>query len=680
MRTVRTTIMLMAGGVALAAACLSVAAANAQAPRAARDVPERQPAPAGQVEVDFARHAYFPLLQERMGLFQENEVLQSKDQFLANLAAIRELPSSTFRLLGSFGDDTPFNSPAQVYGQIGAISVRASPALERAVEMIRAAGKLPVVSWYGTPPMLRGPQGARGMPTDLSAYADAMARLARLYGRGGPLVWEVLNEPNLDQFLRTNDNIGDYAKVFAATAGVVKAAGPDILIAGPSLSDEAEPTDFQRFTTSLAEPVNGTPPPIDYFSFHIYRNHSAAQDRFAIARNAVGDRFDTVPFLITEYENFHPVDTFETKQLRETATGAVFFFNHARMLAEQTDVASVTWNRFMTNAPRAARANPGGLLSFEGAKRAIYNAFLLYDWLPADRSFVQVANARGVQAMASADPHNAGVLLWNASPGDQIAEVKVGNLPAAIAARGRLRVYRIDARHASGVDGAPAELVAEDERAITGASTSLPVKVPSSSVVYLRFDDGSGRSLDHRRGPAGARFVRSWSYVPRVRRDGVFVSEGNYGSFDPGAWILRTGVRTTHGQGIAGVTLNAAPRRLPVRFTISDAKPDGGADDLAALRVDYWNGTRWSRSVLHHDGKVNAARTTLLPWGKGGANGDRLIDRGTVIGDGKTFGIDVDRDAPADWDRRQRRILVTAWTVGTGAGSQSIVSLGAEGK
>lgn len=632
------------------------------------------------IAVDFSTNEFFPLVKERIGLLQETEAVPDEQTLLDRLPLIADLPPTSFSARGRFAETGPFNrfnDPPQIYGESGAVLTRVDPRLDAFFQDLRARRITPVMSWFGTPAPLQGTGGLLAPPADSTLYGNTLAALADRYAQGGNLVLEIGQEPDLDQFFNSTDNAADYWSVFNATAAAA-AKNRDLQIAAPAASANADDAFYNTFVTDyLAEKQRNPDLPLDYFSFHVHGDPTTAAASLAARRNEVKGNFNTVPFLLTEYTNDLPGDTTATRIQRDGTTGAVRFLRHVKMLTEQTDVAAANWSRFMADAPAVGDPLPGGLLDEAGVRQAIFNAFQLYGWLPVDRNHAAVSDTTGdVDALAASDLHNAGVLIWNSGATGREVTLDLSQIPASIREHGYLRLYRIDHAHASAAEGAPDVLSIESEQTIDTADFTTTFTLAGPGICYLRLDDGTGISSRGRRVLATAKYVRSWQFCPRTASGGSFVLKGNYGTFDPAAWILRVGTAAASGKGIAGVTMDDTPSRLWIRYTSRDVALASGNEIIMALRLDYWSDGAWVKSVLLHGDAYKSGRTENLPWGKGGASGDEVVDLGSLIGNGRPFAVDVDAHAPDGWKSGPgRRCLVSAWTQGTGAGSQSVITL-----
>jgi len=68
-------------------------------------------------------------------------------------------------------------------------------------------------------------------PVNASDYADALAFVVRRYGARVP-DWEIWNEPNLPEALKSATPMADYARIVKAAYPAAKAAGAKTVIAG----------------------------------------------------------------------------------------------------------------------------------------------------------------------------------------------------------------------------------------------------------------------------------------------------------------------------------------------------------------------------------------------------------------------------------------------------------------
>ena len=105
------------------------------------------------------------------------------------------------------------------------------------------------------------------------------------------------------------------------------------------------------------------------------------------------------------------------------------------------DLVKVYWAQWVDNSL--------GLVTGDGHRKALFNAFKIYGELPVDRSTVTPGSDHGVAVLASADEHTAGVVLWNENTSHRTVTVNLTHLPFP---SGTMQVFRIDADHGSYVD------------------------------------------------------------------------------------------------------------------------------------------------------------------------------------------------------------------------------------
>ncbi|MCX7012794.1 MAG: alpha/beta hydrolase [Candidatus Sumerlaeota bacterium] len=133
----------------------------------------------------------------------------------------------------------------------------------------------------------------------------------------------------------------------------------------------------------------------------------------ANARKTIGTAFPTVPIIITEYE-FYPAGEQGTKDEarvdRERTRGACEFLSDLAYFLRQTDIETVTWNRFMNNGPNS---HLGGFVSYSGKeRRPIFHALQAYETMPVSARQVEIpSNAADIHALASADSRRR-IAFW----------------------------------------------------------------------------------------------------------------------------------------------------------------------------------------------------------------------------------------------------------------------------
>ena len=290
------------------------------------------------------------------------------------------------------------------------------------------------------------------------------------------------------------------------------------------------------------------------------------------------------------------------------------------------------------------------MISIDGHRKAVFNAYKIYTMMPIDRYQMRVGGLRKtltgnpVQGMASADDHRATVVLWNRTGYDQPLNVSLKNVPFA---RGAFRVYRIDADHSSWGDNPKNELLipTETHSHVNIARLTWSGSIPSGGVVYLEADDGSGLS-ELTPNPV-ARVVRTLHYYPDR-------STTAYADVDRNTWIARLGMgKEGRADAEVGVTAEGLPRALTIATKIDGVLHKEGPNSLLGLRIDYQVNGAYTKSVLFHgpyNGGVDVydvRRAASMPWGTG-----RHPDHALAVSNLARFTVVPRAYAPTGWSGR----------------------------
>ena len=256
---------------------------------------------------------------------------------------------------------------------------------------------------------------------------------------------------------------------------------------------------------------------------------------------------------------------------------------------------------------------------------------------------MRIAGPDGVEGMASADGHTVGLAIWNQSGEPRTLQVALRYLPFP---HGTLRVYRIDAGHASwGDDPAHEGLAASEVRGGLGSDARWAGSLPLAGVVYLEVTDGTGAS---ELAPAPvARVIRTDHYYP----DRATTA---YADFDRTTWTARLGMAgEQRADEEVGVTADTLPGTLTVSMQADGSPRRLDANSLLGLRIDYLSHGAYTSSVLFHgplDGGADLyhpGRSAAMPWGT-----KRRADRAVAVPNLARFTIAPARYAPPGWDGR----------------------------
>jgi hypothetical protein len=317
---------------------------------------------------------------------------------------------------------------------------------------------------------------------------------------------------------------------------------------------------------------------------------------------------------------------------------AAAFLADAAYFVTQPALTRVHWAQFQDSG----QGNFSGMISMDGHRKAVFNAYRIYAMMPVDRRRLTIQGAPpGVAGLASAEGQRAAAVLWNRSSDDAEVTVKLDHLPFD---GGRVHLYRIDAHHASwGDDAAHEELVAEQggepprDRSFTWSG-----QIPRDGVVYLQVDAGDAEPMALAPlAPPPARLIRELHDFPDR-------STRAYADFDRRTWVARLGMAgEAKADARIGMTVDKLPARMRVDVEASGLRP--APDAALAVRVDFQGRDGYKRAVTFH-GPVGGVdlyeeeRHPAFSWGTG-----RPPERTVTIPDFSRFVIDFAAHAPADW-------------------------------
>lgn len=596
---------------------------------------------------DFSQWTSGPLLKDKFGVYQtplkSQQTIEAASRFLSE-AQVQDIRYETgigkpgalaFDQITGTATDLRFNF-ASIDGLVGSWKL---------------AGAHPLLAFTYDPLPLQpnsAPDAWKDVPTSLAAwsrvnavYASHLLQHQRIPG----IFYEQWNEPDLPdgnggKVFFNGDNTS-YGQVFQYGSEGIHAGASDALVGGPAAA----------YDLSYLDTIWPQHP--DFVSIHAYANYRAQLDNL---RGHNGDVIftPTEPMFLTEYNSY---TTFGLHQPVSLHPAAASFFADVNGMLSISDAVKVYWAQWVDNDL--------GMLTDDLHKKALYNAYQIYQaMMPVDRSPVTPAAASNVGAIASSDPHNAGIVLYNTGTTDASTTVNLNHIPFST---GVGELYLIDQNHASYLDGAPENLAISARWPFNNGSFSHNVTVKAQSVAFIKLLDGSGQSLlaENRLGT----YVRS--YYDFFNRIFTF-EDDSFADLDPRTSIARLGMATTTSTSNFGVVATGAAYDYPVSsFTVSVTKqgPFSKNDNnsIFGLRIDFQSTTgAYTHSVLFHNGLYDPTRTSGLPWGQGTAVPDQaILEPG--MNTGQPFTVDIAQYAPADWNHR--RIIVSPVMQNAGYGS-----------
>ncbi len=597
-----------------------------------------------QVAVDFSRPSGPPLVKTKFGVYQTP--LTTLPRLLGSVALLREAGVRDFRYEIGWGKPESLAS-SQIGGTAANLRFDFSM-LDALMKELDAAGVQPLLALgYCADPLKSRSQWAawKDLPSNLGAWeAINCAYAAHLRARSSAWrlapFFEVWNEPDMPEpngKMFFSGTASDYGQLFARSQSGLRAGDADALVGGPAAAYDL---------SYLAPIVQG---PLDFASIHGYANYGGQIAAMRAALSAA--KRPDVPIFVTEYASFSDLPA---NGPQSRAAGAMRFLRDARQMLDDADVAKVYWAQWLD-----AGQGPGmGFITYDGHRKAIFNALKIYNCLPVDRVAIS-SDVAGIGGMAGVEANHAGVVLWNESDTARTLNVDFSHLPFV---KGRARLFRIDAAHASYIDNPASEnLQALETRQLPSNARAWKWSgtIPPNGVVFWQFTSAKTNKAAAP-APVGS--------VVRHQLDFADRHAHNFADFD----ARTTTARLWLGCGVpASVGIGALLQRPAARWRVQ-VESEATAidrDSLLALRLDFPDEKGvYRRSVLFHQGFYNSKSDTS-PWGNG--TPDLVLKRNFSKG----FRIDLARVAPASWNRG--RVLVSCFLRDSGRGSRAKLVLSA---
>lgn len=606
---------------------------------------------ANVVTVDFAVPAGPPLSKSKFTVY--NAIGPTAENVLRDMDALAELNVEALRLELAWGRGrgSGMGIANVVTGAADALKYDFAP-LERIVRALGERGMHLHAAYCYTPPPLQPPEGrwrSSARPIDVEKWADAAAATARHFRDiGFPFgIHEIWNEPDNPPFFFSGTE-ADYQQMFAAASRAIREVEPLAVIAGPAVA-------WGKWYESFPKFVKENRLPLDVFTFHHYGS-PAIREVHAVAGILSRDPY----FATTEMnlDEFQSADccSWPKGSAQDKHEGAVQLLEDFHTFLEHPELTTVSWAQFSETCLNC-RDQFLGLITWEGVRKAAYNAFKIYGTLPVDRRQVTVSGAQ-LGSLAAVEQHRAGLVLWNAQSYVRWVVVNFKKTPFP---KGNVRIYRIDEKHASPGDGAfePMQPV-ESFTGVPTAGWSWKGPIPEHGIVYFECEDGTGIS---ELTPAKvARVLRVHRYYPD--RD-----TRAYADFDRKTWTARLGMDA---DGVAdqeiGVTAEQWPKALEISSSVEGSLQKLNSDSLFGIRFDFWAAGAYASSVLFHgswNGGVDLydeRRKAAMPWGT-----RRAPDQAVKVPNMARFRAILSNYAPANWSGRA---LITFLLQNAGPGAQ----------
>ncbi len=608
------------------------------------------------VTADFGRAVDYPLSKTKFAVY--NSGLVTLDRYKRDVERFIEVSPESLRLDIAWGWGSDWNpyTVQPITGSPDNLTYNFDD-LDELATLLNGVDVRPYWSYCYMPVPLQQNGDWRSAPVSMDGWAQVLAAFARHYRERGIRIGyhEVYNEPDLIDphggpvfFSGPRDA---YFEMYQRGAPAIKEADPDAVVGGPALAFINE----DSWTVPFLEHVTTHDLPLDFFSFHHYGEGIEA--KLAIVRTGLDrdPRFATTEMHLNEYNSL--VVDYPLRGTQERHAAAAMLLQDVHLLLTHPALTKVNWAQFLDSG----HDNYSGMVSIDGHRKAVFNAYKIYMRMPVDRRQVTVAGPEGLGGMASTDGRRTDLVLWNRTESDQALTIELSNVPFAT---GTLRVYRIDAEHGSwGDDPGRDDMVPVETRAgVATAALSWSGMIARDGVVYLEVSDGT--DVPTSAPVPRATVLRTLRYYPDR-------ASTCYADFDPKTWTAWLGMASEErGVALIGATVDNLPDTLDVSFEVDGILRRRDEDSLCGLRIDYMVDGVYVKGVLVH-GPYNGvdvydpARSARMPWGTG-----RQADQVVAISDLAHVRLEVSAYAPTGWGGRAQ---ITFMMQSTGPGTRAKV-------
>jgi xylan 1,4-beta-xylosidase len=590
-----------------------------------------------EVYVDFAAGMDNPLVKTKFNVY--DPVGPTIEQFDRNVKIMHELNIETYRIeLGWGRRYSGFGLNNMIDGTLDNLVYNFKP-LDHIVTELKKQNVLLHGAYCYCPFPLQDSAVEKyrdsRAPNSIEKWKEIVTTVARHYfDMGIPFgVDEIWNEAD-GLYIFYSGTEQQFQQIYRASVEGILSVNPDVTIAGPACAPELV------WYRSFPEYVAGEQLPMDAFTFHHYGSAELALNSIDKVKASL-DRFPHFKTTSMIMDEWHSADLIEpwcrNDDVRSTYEGASQMLHDFSVLLTRPELTSVNWAWYMD--PDRAKATCMGLISGDGHRKAVFNAWKIYGNMPVDRK--KVTSIGPLEALASADAHNIGVVIWNRDPYRRRIDIHLSNIPFS---HGNVRIYRIDTLHASWGDGGEENLIPVEtftDVVLTGWSW-LDHIIPEHGVIYIEADDNTG--LSELTPVKVAHVIKVNHYYPGR-------GTSSYADFDRKTWIARLGMgEETNADQEVGVLADSLPDMLNVKLSVEGILKKSGPNSFLGIRVDYQTRGIYGLSVLFH-GPYNGldlydpARNASFPWGS-----RKGADKVIPVADLAEFRIPLRENAPDGWN------------------------------
>ena len=511
-----------------------------------------------------------------------------------------------------------------------------------------------IVSHGYCPTIINGGDN-RNVPNDWSVWEKINSDWAAQWKKRGfdNQYIEVWNEPDCGTmfFLGTEE---DYFEIYKHAAPAIRQSNPDLKVGGPVSALNTWHSDFVNYAKR-----NGLP--LDFISCHAYGTPGWQFSTIHDVLNAAANK--EAEILMTEFAPYGTGEPIHNDGPVERAEHAMRFFNVVPEFLSTVDLSYVTWAQYIDvvdgNGNTLIGGDKMGLIDGStGKKKAIFNAFKLYGWMPIQR--VSLTSESSLQGLASKDDNCVCAVLWNNSTRTMPFSISLDDIPFA---SGHIETYRIDEAHNSWYELRGSDrLIAHytDDVTISDGHQELTDTIGSQGVWFVRImADPEKRVFE----PAGTgHVVRTHHYYYDGRE-----STCPYAYFDAKTWtaFLSLNQKQT-GWAVVGVTSEELPNVIHVSSRTSAGIAPVGRNAALCIHIEYQTADGYTKHMVYAANEINALRKQFAPWES------KQITETVTVDDFSDFNIPFAAEAPEGFTGRA---IITFELSSMGKGAKADIQL-----
>jgi len=587
--------------------------------------------------VDFATTVDYPLVKTKFAVY--NSCIVPLSQYNRDINLINEIKPESLRIDGALGE-SPYCGLTQhpVTGTATALQYNFAQ-LDQLATLLDRRNVLPYWSYDYEPYPLQINGDYRSPPSNLNAWKQALSAISAHFRQNNlPVGYhEIWNEPDYGTTFFTGSE-SDYLNMYNYGVTGLRAGDPDAVVGGLSSANQT------AWLPSYLDYLTQNGLPSDFVSIHHYPSNYDEPSEIASYLTSVKGYFANRPSFnnteihLNEY-NSYPINYPQGGPQDKYPLASSLLQDFSYFLS-QPYLTKVNWAQFMDSG----QGNYSGMVSLDGHRKAVFNAYKIYAMMPVDRRQVTISGPTGMGGMASTDGHKASFVVWNKTGSDQTMSALLNNVPFPT---GTVNVYRIDASHASWGDNPANENLTPTEtyNGVNTAGWSWSGTIPSDGVVYFDVSDGTSySSLDP---DAAAAVIRVNHYTPDRNTSA-------YAEFDRRTWQAWLGMGNNQfADKEVGVTAEQLPPALNVTTKVDGTLVKNDANSCACVRLDYMVNGAYTKGVLFHgpyNGSVDlydSGRSAPMPFGTG-----RQADQIVALPNLAAFQINPAAYAPSGWGGR----------------------------